>query len=323
MNQHVRAFIKQAIGAGAISFTEKVQSLWSGYGAIDRYALEDSDIHSVIVKHIKTSNDMRHPRGWNSDISHQRKLKSYQVETYWYRHYASQCDNHCRIPECLASETGDAELLLLLEDLDDSGLPVRLNSASLQQANVCLQWLAFFHARFMGHPPQGLWQSGTYWHLQTRPDELAAMNDEALRQAAGKLDQLLQQTPYLTFVHGDAKLANFCFSANTETVAAVDFQYVGGGCGMKDVAYFIGSCFHEEDCERYAQTLLDNYFRFLDQALKHYQSAFKPDDIEKSWRPLYAIAWTDFHRFLKGWCPEHGKINSYSERLAKDVLKHL
>lgn len=36
---------------------------------------------------------------------------------------------------------------------------------------------------------------------------------------------------FQTFVHGDAKLANFCFGSNN--VAAVDFQYVGKGIGVK------------------------------------------------------------------------------------------
>ena len=57
-------------------------------------------------------------------------------------------------------------------------------------------------------------------------------------------------------------------------VAAVDFQYVGGGCGIKDVAYFIGSCLYEEDCERYEEGLLDWYFSQLKEALDKHKSHF-------------------------------------------------
>ncbi len=86
------------------------------------------------------------------------------------------------------------------------------------------------------------------------------MEDVELKQAAIRIDQILRASPYQTFVHGDAKLANFCFSSDGLQVAAVDFQYVGGGCGIKDVAYFISSCLHEEDCERYEDELLAWYF---------------------------------------------------------------
>jgi len=37
-------------------------------------------------------------------------------------------------------------------------------------------------------------------------------------------------------------------------------------------------------------------------------------------RGLFPLAWTDFHRFLKGWSPGYWKINSYSERMAREVL---
>ena len=117
-------------------------------------------------------------------------------------------------------------------------------------------WLAHFHATFMGETPDGLWEVGSYWHLDTRPDELEALDDVHLKQAAGEIDALLRAARFQTFVHGDAKLANFCFSEDGTQVAAVDFQYVGGGCGMKDVAYFIGSCLYEEDCERHEAALL-------------------------------------------------------------------
>ena len=179
------------------------------------------------------------------------------------------------------------------------------------------------HAAFMGKQPEGLWEIGTYWHLDTRPDELEALEDEDLRAVAPLIDQHLSTARYQTFVHGDAKLANFCFSEDGKQVAAVDFQYVGGGCGMKDVAYFIGSCLHEEECERYESELLRCYFSELRKALTALGSDIDLDDLEREWRGLYDFAWTDFHRFMKGWNPNHWKIHEYSERLARQVLDKL
>jgi hypothetical protein len=106
-------------------------------------------------------------------------------------------------------------------------------------------------------------------------------------------------------------------------VAAVDFQYVGGGCGMKDVAYFIGSCLYEEDCERYETELLDYYFARLREALELRDSGVDPDALEQEWRALYPVAWSDFHRFMKGWSPGHWKVHSYSERIAREVIARL
>ncbi len=157
----------------------------------------------------------------------------------------------------------------------------------------------------------------------TRPDELMALDDEALKGAAAQIDHLLRTAHFQTFVHGDAKLANFCFPDNGEQVAAVDFQYVGGGCGMKDVAYFIGSCLYESDCERYEAVLLDYYFARLGEALKMRNSSIDIAAVEQEWRALYPLAWTDFHRFVKGWSPGHWKIHSYSERLAREVVAQL
>jgi len=211
----------------------------------------------------------------------------------------------------------------VFEDLDASGFPLRKDTVSMIEIRACLRWLANFHATFMGKKPTELWPVGTYWHLDTRPDELAALADVELKQAATLIDQKLQASSWQTFVHGDAKLANFCFSEDGKQVAAVDFQYVGGGCGMKDVAYFIGSCFYEEDCERYEVELLDYYFARLKEAVVKRNSSFDPASIEQDWRELYPVAWADFHRFLKGWSPGHWKINGYSERIAREVVAQL
>ena len=43
----------------------------------------------------------------------------------------------------------------------------------------------------MAVDPQGLWQTGTYWHLATRPDEYAAMEDGELKRVAGEIEDII------------------------------------------------------------------------------------------------------------------------------------
>ncbi len=317
------AAILEATGAESMRIDSVIQELWSGYGQILRVALSGSDLNTVVVKHVCVPLQQRHPRGWNSNLSHQRKVFSYRVETEWYRSWSSRCDSCCRIPKFLSFARDGENVLLVLEDLDASGYPLRLTSLRWSQIGSCLRLLAEFHATFMGEMPEGLWQIGTYWHLETRPEELDALNDAMLKDAAGALDANLSGAKYQTLVHGDAKLANFCFSESGDQVAMLDFQYVGGGCGMKDVAYFIGSCLDERSCEEQEAALLDSYFASLESALARRQPRLNATAVIAEWRDLFPVAWTDFHRFLKGWCPGHWKINSYSERVAREVVAKL
>jgi len=230
MNEQFQEIARKAAGATEIFHIEDIQTLWSGYGKIMRYGLRGGDCERMVIKHVKLPDQAHHPRGWNTDLSHQRKIHSYHVESAWYRDWADQCDEACRVPHYLVLEEDEDEFLMVLEDLDASGFPVRKNSVSIEEMQTCLSWLAHFHATFMGQAPTGLWAVGTYWHLDTRPDELVALEDDGLKAAAAAIDQVLRSARYQPLVHGDAKLANFCFSESGEQVAAVDFQYVGGGC---------------------------------------------------------------------------------------------
>ncbi len=323
MNNHFQEVIKTAGSAEDIFEIETIQNLWSGYGKIIRFGLRGSHLKSVVVKHVRLPEGGSHPRGWNTDLSHERKLKSYKVETAWYRQWGNQCDESCRIPKCLALEKIGDEVLMVLEDMDEAGYPERLSSVTWENIETGIDWLANFHATFLHEKPENLWQVGTYWHLDTRAEEWGIMKNGGLKQSAKMIDEKLSNSPFQTFVHGDAKLANFCFSEDGQKVAAVDFQYVGGGCGMKDLAYFIGSCLYEDDCEQLEEQLLDTYFEKLRKALKQKNKLVDADALEKDWRELYPVAWTDFHRFLKGWSPDHWKINSYSERLSREVVAKL
>lgn len=323
MKNTIHDLILTATGAKTANRLTVIQRLWSGYGEIVRYGLTGCDRGSVIVKHVKLAGQGSHPCGWNTDLSHQRKLRSYQVEMAWYSHWSGYCDEHCRVPVCLSSAALDADLVMVLEDLDAVGFPQRRSRVSASELHACLNWLANFHASFLGEQPIELWPTGTYWHLQTRPDEWQALSDQPLKNAATAIDQILRDCRYQTFVHGDAKLANFCFSSDGKQVAAVDFQYVGGGCGMKDVAYFIDSCLSEAECERQESHLLDVYFQALKQAMNRKQPLLDAADVEQEWRALYPLAWTDFHRFLKGWSTGHWPSDSYSERVARRVITQL
>ncbi len=318
---NLKTLVKELLQVESVTELEIIQSLWSGYGYIKRFQV-NSGPRTVIVKHIELPLDNQHPRGWNTNTSHQRKIKSYQVETAWYKNYNHLCTANSRTPQLIAEKETPNGFLLILEDLDAVGYPLRKGSLNWNEIRNCIHWLANFHATFLNSNCDQLWETGTYWHLKTRPDELNQLTDFALKEAAPLIDQILNSCPYQTLVHGDAKVANFCFS-ESEEVSALDFQYIGQGIGVKDLAYFIGSCLSEADCEKYEATLLDIYFSKLISEINKNEKEINTTLLEDSWRKLYPYAWTDFHRFLKGWSPGHWKLNSYSEKMAQFVLKDL
>lgn len=318
MDSHFQKTILSASGASRLAGEEMIQSLWGGYGRLLRIRLSGGKQESVVVKHVSFPGKLR-----QTGMSHRRKIKSYQVETAWYASWSKRCGDTCRVPRCLAIENHGDEVLIVLEDLDAAGYEGRRHRVSPGELNAGLRWLANFHATFMGDKPKKLWKTGTYWHLATRPDELARLDDPILARAASAIDKALKDSPYQTFVHGDAKLANFCFSSDGQKIAAVDFQYVGGGCGMKDVAYYLGSCLHENECESQEAKLLDAYFEALRDAIRSRNSSVDGEAVEKDWRALYHTAWSDFHRFYKGWGRERWDHDSYSERITREVIAGL
>ncbi|HTU63369.1 MAG TPA: phosphotransferase, partial [Polyangiales bacterium] len=155
--------------------------------------------------------------------------------------------------------------------------------------------------------------------LQTCLDELARMRDAELRAAASWLDARLRGARYRTLVHGDAKTENFCFNRDLTAVAAVDFQYVGRGCGMQDVAYFM-SCLDESTLQQHAEGLLGFYFDALRHALGTMQRDVDTAALEVEWRALYPIAWADFCRFMDGWAPSHPARVGYAARMVERAL---
>ena len=65
------------------------------------------------------------------------------------------------------------------------------------------------------------------------PDELRVLKveDPDLARAAEAIDQMLSACPFMTIVHGDAKLANFCFSVWRRGRRWFDFNTLAEGAG--------------------------------------------------------------------------------------------
>ena len=323
-------FIKQIFHASYVEQQQRLQSLWSGYGHITRYRVKtDADDSSVILKAIDWGNVAKHPRGWQSDLAHQRKMDSYQVEWHWYAHWSATTQGSIHVPRYLGSYQQATVLYLLLEDLDASGFNLRCSQLESNQTMVVLHWLANFHAHYLitdpaTNWPEGLWPQGTYWHLATRPDEWQAMVDGPLKKSAKALDYTMRDCSYQTLVHGDAKIANFCFRRDLSEVAAVDFQYIGRGIGVQDVAYFLGSCLSETQLEEDLEYLLDIYFSELARCIiARGESPDLAESVTQEWYRLFPVAWADFHRFIMGWSPNHVKNTALSRRLTQLGLQAL
>ncbi|MCL1096018.1 ecdysteroid 22-kinase family protein [Shewanella kaireitica] len=323
------------LGTTQFEKVEIVQSLWSGYGEIGRYENKDKSnpfYGRFIVKHISPPTIQEHPRGWNGAVAHQRKLTSYNVEAEFYQNWANTIKPICALPKFIAQENFNEgcpnSKIIVMSDLDSNGYPIRLSNASIKVAGTCLDWLARFHAlnlqlEVIEDWPKNLWPIGTYWYLDTRLTEYNAMEESELKRCAELLNAKLNNCQFKTLVHGDAKIANFCFSEDLSEVAAVDFQYVGAGCGMKDVIYFLGSCLDETTLEQHFDELIDVYFSHLKTSIEELNSKVCFKEVESEWRELIDIAWADFERFLAGWAPTHNKRTVFSQKRTMAALNKI
>jgi thiamine kinase-like enzyme len=320
MNQAIEQQILEVTGASSVSNIDFVQSLWSDFGALKRVHLVGGRYDSVVVKQIEFPTKMLHPRGWNSIASAERKLKSYEIERTWYQEYAAGLPLELKVPRMFASIEHRDSTVLVLEDLKASGFSHDFQFATNNHFDACLRWLAQFHAFHLGKQPKWLWETATYWHLQTRREEFEVMADSPLKKYAHEIDRVLNRCKYQTLVHGDAKPANFLFSDSGQA-AAVDFQYIGGGCGIKDVVYLMSSTLSEEELFERDQDILSNYFEYLRNAIHAYHNdKIRFDDILGEWMSLYVFAWADFARFLEGWSPQHKRRNAYLDKQVREAV---
>jgi hypothetical protein len=270
--------------------------LWAGMGHIYNVSLWNGTVEFV-VKHVAP------PSRQKQSFGDRRKADSYQVEANFYHKLAAslQVDDGVCLPAPYLVEHGpaDGEITICMSLLRGDSI---YNATDVQGA---LAWMAKFHAAHWGEDnidslveDIGLQKNGSYWYLDTRPDEHSSMPrrgwEGRLKRAARAIDSCLKRDPMQCLIHGDPKDANIMLLDDTHQVAMYDFQYCGRGTPTRDIAYFLcSSC--DEDQEE--ELVLYYYKQLVDQLLKKH----RPPPSLEHFKDSLELAFCDYCRFMSGW----------------------
>jgi ecdysteroid kinase len=209
----------------------------------------------------------------------------YQREVSFYQHLAALITT--RTPRCYFAERDESDnFLLLLEDLSPSAVVDQFVGISLGTARAGLAALAGLHgpthARSDLH--DATWLRGVSEDLRPLYEAvLPILFDQFLERYDARIDAGLREmvralklrlalfsgyaTPFPCVTHGDFRTDNLLIDAldGTVALAVVDWQTVGVGSPLLDVAYFLTTSLTPEDCARYEFELLDYYLATLSE----------------------------------------------------------
>lgn len=305
--------------SGCTASATRLCGLWAGMGSIyeihcnaagDGEDINDASAESIIVKQIECGADLH-------SIGDLRKRASYICEANFYAEgIAAELEAAgCRVPRSLYVSKADdgGHFTICMSKLIGSSA----GRMGMVESKAVLDWLATLHALFFGHQradaavARGLQLQGTYWYLDTRPDEHAAMPrhgwENRLRLAARALDMRLKQDKYISIVHGDLKDANILMgkdnhggNTNKAVPLIYDFQYCGKACIGKDLAYFF-TCGCDVDASREAE-LLAYYHQALTQQLhvQHTGCDNRGPSLSEL-ETLLQLCICDLGRWMSGW----------------------
>jgi hypothetical protein len=274
------------------------------------YELRVADRLHVAIKHVPVANP-------KATFGERRKAVAYQVEANFYEHAASQFPT-LRLPQLYHMERPENSITLCLEWMSGP----RYSSSS--RVKDALTWLATLHGESWGGRADalvascGLHAQGTYWHLDTRPEEHAQMPNRGwegrLKRAARAIHDALQRDVMQCIVHGDVKEPNLLLDSNG-VVTMCDFQYTGKGSPTQDLAYFFCSSVDTEEVDE--EQLVRHYHQVLTQKIVDPSAIPSWDHLQLS----MDLAYCDFCRFMSGW-GYWGSVDDIQSRV-KAVLNRL
>ena len=233
-------FSHETIGTGQMCDSFRITLDWDGH---------DGPEH-IVAKCPSTNPDSR-------QIA--KTLRNYLFEISWYQDLADEIPVSC--PPCYHAEIAENEVdfALLLGDMSPARQGDQLKGATLDMIQAAIREAAKLHAPLWDSPRlsdypwfnfgsankelvrtllPGLYQGFKDRYRERLAPEIFKMGDEFIDRINPYLDQPLT-TP--TVVHGDFRIDNLLFNAESGAVTVVDWQTVGLGSGPGDIAYLIGT----------------------------------------------------------------------------------
>lgn len=185
-------------------------------------------------------------------------------------------------PRCLfaAVEPESGDFVMLMEDLAPAVQGDQLAGCSLDQAALALREASRLHAPRWGDPSleqvaflaapgadtaqllqamyKALWPGFAERYAASLAPEVIDLSQRLGDHLAG---WVLAGTTPLTLVHGDYRIDNMLFGteAGGYPLAVVDWQTLGLGAGVADVAYFMGASLLPEDRRSREEALVREY----------------------------------------------------------------
>ena len=287
-------WVEECVGWGKLKNINLVP-MGEGVGMMSSMSIielewEDSkDTPSSLVLKLAAENDT------NRAVSQQFNL--YLKEVSYYKDLAPRTT--ARSPLVYASEIDEEHnFFLLMEDVSSYRMGSQVEGATLEECELCVDFLANLHASFWNQLSDVEWlpnMSGSdnatnmalgceagWPQLQAIFGEFVPDNIEAMRErylaAIPTLQAKLDQQPK-TLIHGDFRMDNMLFGQAPEhdALLVVDFQGPLKGNGIHDVAYLLSHSAKTDVRREHERDLIERYANGLITAgIKHYS-------VEKAW----------------------------------------
>ncbi len=259
----IDGFAVESIGTGQMSESRRVR--------IDYAPGPDAGPATVVLKTASADENSR---------SVGVGLGVYDREVRFYSELAPRIGGPLAQCHTAVVDPRDGWFTLLLEDVAPAVQGDQIAGCSAAQARLAIHELAKLHAPVFGDPQLGAtpWLNqemvlGQALMTQLLPgfaerygERVAAEHLEVCRRFIASLDGwVADRRPPLGLVHGDYRLDNILFGADDapRRFAVVDWQTVGWGPAMTDVAYFLGGSLTVEDRRAHEQSLVREYFDAL------------------------------------------------------------
>ena len=192
-----------------------------------------------------------------------------------------------------AMDEGGQRFVLVMEDLGDMEPPDRFSGATPSQARGAVRALAGLHGRYWNHVEQPL-LSGIFDTMGGRmplllqvlylaflvptlkhfghcfTPEMRRLAEAYGPRVADHVSGIADSGPH-TFIHGDCRLDNLFFGADADDVTMIDWQVSGLGCGLYDVAYFLGASVTTEVRREIERDLVREYAEIVAATSKRAQ----------------------------------------------------